>query len=78
MNPANSLATAVVALPVSSQCVHAQHAEMGLFSSVGAYNATTTRNPIICQFAEKAHFISAVLAVGYEEVKKCVTVSMKI
>ena len=43
--------------------------QIGPFSSLGAYNATTTRKPLISQFSKNAHSISPVILVPYGKVK---------
>ena len=45
------------------------HAEMGLFSSVNAYNSATTTEATIYQFAKNVHLISPAISVIYKIVK---------
>ena len=51
--------------------------KMAPFSRVSAYNCSTTRKPLICQFWKNMHLISTVLSVSCEEVKNCATYCTK-
>lgn len=46
------------------------------FAADGAYNSTTTVQPIICQITKNTHSISTVLKVTYEAAGNGTTVSM--
>ncbi|MCK4294247.1 MAG: hypothetical protein KAY65_13695, partial [Planctomycetes bacterium] len=54
--------------------VHTERPEIGLFSSVGAYNQHTTVQPIIYQFRKNAHLISAAISAIYKTMQKLYSV----